>query len=57
MIKSFIFSTICQGDYEANEEVKKLPCGHVFHARCVATWLSITRICPVCRKRITSQRL
>ncbi|CAF4005940.1 unnamed protein product, partial [Rotaria sp. Silwood1] len=49
--------TICRADYEANERLKILPCGHLFHARCVAHWLSITRICPVCRQRITSANL
>ncbi|CAF4649211.1 unnamed protein product [Rotaria sp. Silwood1] len=46
--------TICQVDYQANEKVKKLPCGHIFHDSCVAQWLSITGICPVCRHHIPS---
>ncbi|CAF3309279.1 unnamed protein product [Rotaria socialis] len=45
---------ICQSDYEPNEKAKRLPCGHIFHEPCVAHWLSITRICPVCRHRIPS---
>ncbi|CAF2078254.1 unnamed protein product [Rotaria magnacalcarata] len=45
---------ICQSDYEPNEKVKRLPCGHIFHEPCVAHWLAITRICPVCRHRIPS---
>ncbi|CAF0927259.1 unnamed protein product [Rotaria sordida] len=49
--------TICRTDYKANEKVKKLPCGHIFHDSCVAQWLSITGICPVCRHRIPSAHL
>ncbi|CAF2794870.1 unnamed protein product [Rotaria sp. Silwood2] len=49
--------TICQVDYKVNEKVKKLPCGHIFHDSCVAHWLSLTAICPVCRHRIPSAHL
>lgn len=45
-------SAICKTDYEANEQIKKLSCGHLFHATCVANWLLSTGICPVCRQRI-----
>ena len=54
---SFFSSAICRADYEVNEEIKRLPCNHLFHARCVARWLSITRICPVCRKRVAAVSL
>jgi hypothetical protein len=57
IISSYFSSSICGSEYEANEEVKRLPCGHFFHAGCVSTWLSITRICPVCRQRIPSANL
>ncbi|CAF1295110.1 unnamed protein product [Rotaria sp. Silwood1] len=48
---------ICKTNYKANENVKRLPCGHFFHQSCVAHWLAITRICPVCRHRISSTTL
>jgi hypothetical protein len=48
------FSAICRTNFEPNEPVKKLECGHLFHAECVGNWLVITRICPVCRQRMSS---
>jgi len=41
--------TICLGDYEGDEELRLLPCGHCFHAECVDAWLQINRICPMCK--------
>lgn len=45
---------ICQTNYEANESLKKLPCEHLFHTDCITNWLSVTRICPLCRQKITN---
>jgi len=40
--------TICFMDYEANDEVSNLPCGHVFHHQCITRWLgSHSNRCPV----------
>jgi len=41
--------TICLGDYESDEELRLLPCGHCFHAECVDAWLQINSICPMCK--------
>ncbi|CAF1091523.1 unnamed protein product [Adineta ricciae] len=45
---------ICRMEYEANEKVKRLPCGHLFHVECITKWLETTRVCATCRQRITS---
>ena len=31
---------------------KKLPCGHIFHAQCLRTWLQHQQTCPTCRDEI-----
>ncbi|KAK9715408.1 hypothetical protein RND81_06G162900 [Saponaria officinalis] len=28
---------------------RQIRCGHVYHAQCIATWLSICNTCPLCR--------
>lgn len=38
---------ICLGDGKGRWRV--LPCGHRFHARCLARWLEREVVCPVCR--------
>ncbi|KAI4305838.1 hypothetical protein L6164_029180 [Bauhinia variegata] len=43
------FCSICRRDYLNNESVKVMPCGHVFHPRCVEAWLCSKRSCPNCR--------
>jgi hypothetical protein len=35
--------SICLGEFEAGEEVRRLPCHHTFHGDCVATWLQVSR--------------
>ena len=45
--------SICLDTVEKGEEVKRLPCGHVFHAVCIDPWLKEQRaVCPVCRQGI-----
>ncbi|ELU11354.1 hypothetical protein CAPTEDRAFT_180387 [Capitella teleta] len=41
--------TICLSDFEDSDEVRRLPCMHLFHIGCVDTWLSSNRRCPICR--------
>ncbi|KAG6615103.1 E3 ubiquitin-protein ligase CIP8 [Phytophthora cinnamomi] len=35
-----------------DESAVSLPCGHVFHARCIAQWLRYRRVCPVDRRPV-----
>ena len=41
--------SICYYDFIVNELVPQLQCEHIFHQKCIATWLEIHAICPLCR--------
>jgi len=44
---------VCMADYDDGDVLNTLPCGHEFHKECVAKWLPIKKICPLCRQDIT----
>ncbi|KAI7549798.1 hypothetical protein KC331_g3586 [Hortaea werneckii] len=48
---------ICPIDLEPiePEEAKALPCGHVFHTECIATWLDQSNTCPIDRSTMPSR--
>ncbi|RLN21667.1 uncharacterized protein C2845_PM07G19540 [Panicum miliaceum] len=57
---SFRFATemerkcsICQEEFEANEEMGRLECGHSYHVYCIKQWLSQKNTCPVCKTAVT----
>lgn len=41
--------TICLSEFEDFEDVRRLPCMHLFHVECVDQWLSSNKRCPICR--------
>jgi len=42
--------SICLDNFEGEDSVVRLPCGHLFHTDCVVGWLRQTMTCPVrCR--------
>nr|CAD7426783.1 unnamed protein product [Timema monikensis] len=41
--------TICLSEFEDNEDVRRLPCMHLFHIECVDQWLGTNKRCPICR--------
>ncbi|XP_052178924.1 probable E3 ubiquitin-protein ligase ZFP1 isoform X2 [Diospyros lotus] len=43
------FCAICQTDYEKEDEIGTLDCGHEYHVDCVKRWLLIKNTCPVCK--------
>ena len=46
--------SICQCGFEDGEKIKKLKCGHVFHAECCDEWLGkYSTNCPVCKERVS----
>lgn len=40
---------VCQEEYAVGEAVLRLPCRHIFHETCVASWLGKQNTCPLCR--------
>mmetsp|Transcript_65352 Transcript_65352/g.181283 ORF Transcript_65352/g.181283 Transcript_65352/m.181283 type:complete len:320 (-) Transcript_65352:74-1033(-) len=40
--------SICLSDYTEGALMRKLPCGHSFHRRCVDKWLQRNKRCPLC---------
>ncbi|ONM38911.1 E3 ubiquitin-protein ligase At4g11680 [Zea mays] len=43
---------ICLAQYGEKEEVRQLPCTHVFHLKCVDRWLRIISSCPLCKQEL-----
>mmetsp|Transcript_18356 Transcript_18356/g.52445 ORF Transcript_18356/g.52445 Transcript_18356/m.52445 type:complete len:582 (+) Transcript_18356:294-2039(+) len=42
--------SICLDEFEDGVRIRKLPCGHVFHANCIARWLiERSATCPLCK--------
>ncbi|XP_071377622.1 E3 ubiquitin-protein ligase RNF126-like isoform X1 [Centroberyx affinis] len=46
---------VCKEDYSAGENVRQLPCNHMFHNDCIVPWLEQHDTCPVCRKSLSGQ--
>ncbi|KAG8086428.1 hypothetical protein GUJ93_ZPchr0010g10251 [Zizania palustris] len=40
---------ICQEEYEAEELIGTLGCGHKYHATCIKKWLMVKNLCPICK--------
>ena len=47
---------ICLAAYADNEELRELPCSHLFHTECVDKWLKINASCPLCKLEIREDR-
>mmetsp|Transcript_18045 Transcript_18045/g.15047 ORF Transcript_18045/g.15047 Transcript_18045/m.15047 type:complete len:108 (+) Transcript_18045:78-401(+) len=49
---------ICLGEFEGEEMVCELKCGHIFHEECLHGWFVTSRKpqCPVCRMQVKSDR-
>jgi hypothetical protein len=40
---------VCLCEFSREEIIRRLPCGHFFHAECVDHWLKRSATCPSCR--------
>lgn len=45
-------------EFKENEEICKLPCGHIFNKECIHKWLEKEQArCPVCRYELCSKEI
>ncbi|KAL3640752.1 hypothetical protein CASFOL_015720 [Castilleja foliolosa] len=47
--------SICQEEYEGDDETGKLNCGHFYHMYCIKQWLGQKNACPICKTAALSQ--
>lgn len=40
---------ICQDEYEDNDIIGSLNCGHEYHVKCLKKWLPVKNTCPICK--------
>lgn len=42
--------SVCKEDFADSDDVRILPCGHIYHRRCIDPWLlDFAGTCPLCR--------
>uniref|UniRef100_A0A061S256 E3 ubiquitin-protein ligase RLIM n=1 Tax=Tetraselmis sp. GSL018 TaxID=582737 RepID=A0A061S256_9CHLO len=46
---------ICLCAYEEGETMRRLPCNHEFHMKCIDQWLTQHTTCPMCRVSLVSE--
>lgn len=53
---SRILCAVCFNKFKLNEgDVRKLPCNHMFHDKCIFPWLQSNPTCPTCRAPLPNQ--
>lgn len=58
MADSQIQCGVCFDTFNFNEaEVRKLPCDHLYHTKCIFPWLQRNASCPYCRARLPNSEI
>ncbi|KAF2584887.1 hypothetical protein F2Q70_00037860 [Brassica cretica] len=52
-----VVCAVCKDEMIIEEEVKRLPCRHLYHGECITPWLGIRNTCPVCRFELPTDDL
>lgn len=47
--------TICITEFEDGEEIRELPCKHIFHPNCIDTWIVQNSHCPICKDDVNER--
>lgn len=47
---------ICLDGFKAKQRCRELPCGHIFHKKCVDRWLKKNPRCPICRHCLQTEQ-
>ena len=53
--KKYDTCSICTDNYEKNDIVSVLGCGHIYHPNCIKEWGKYKPNCPVCNSEISTQ--
>ena len=44
---------ICMDEYSDGDSIATLQCNHLFHKKCILSWLSQSTSCPMCRTQVS----
>ncbi|KAK2439597.1 RING/U-box superfamily protein [Trifolium repens] len=47
--------SICQEEYEADDEIGRLNCDHMYHFQCIQQWVAHKNFCPVCKQQVAAR--
>ncbi|ENN75738.1 E3 ubiquitin-protein ligase Iruka isoform X1 [Dendroctonus ponderosae] len=45
--------SVCWEHFTVKEQVRQLPCLHIYHEGCIRPWLELHGTCPICRQNLT----
>jgi len=48
---------ICMNTFKTADDVRTLPCLHIYHTKCIDKWLVRNRTCPICKFDITKNSI
>ncbi|XP_018564243.1 E3 ubiquitin-protein ligase RNF126-B isoform X3 [Anoplophora glabripennis] len=46
--------SVCWEDFLSKENVRQLPCLHIYHEPCIRPWLELHGTCPICRQNLVN---